>query len=169
MPTAHSRLAPLGVTVVAAAGGGGLPFADRSFDLVLSRHPNEWNWYEIARVLRSGGTYLAQHIGAGSNRELTEFFLGPSVPGEARTAETARAGAAAAGLEVRDLREASLLVEFFDVGAVVYLLRMVVWTVPGFTVGRFRDRLAELHDRIETQGPFTSHATRQLIEAVRPD
>ena len=64
------------------------------------------------------------------------------------------------------LRTASLHTEFRDVGAVVYFLRKVVWMVPDFTVERYRDRLAALHRRIETEGPFTATTTRFLIEAV---
>ena len=34
-----------------------------------------------------------------------------------------------------------------------------------FTVDRYRDRLRELHQRIEADGPFITHATRVLVEA----
>jgi len=135
---------------------------------VLTRHPNQWSWPEITRVLLPGGTYLAQLIGPGTNRELTEFFLGPQVVSDARSAARARAEAGAAGLSVVDVREQSLRVEFFDVGAVVYFLRMVIWTVPGFSAEQYRPRLRELHQQIDAQGPFVSHAQRFLIEAVRP-
>jgi hypothetical protein len=52
----------------------------------------------------------------------------------ARSPRRAEVAARAAGLVVTDLREQALRVEFFDVGAVVYFLRKVLWTVPGFTV-----------------------------------
>jgi hypothetical protein len=57
----------------------------------------------------------------------------------------------------------------FDVAAVVYLLRKVIWWVPDFTVERYRDKLAELHVRVEAGGPFIAHSSRHLIEARRPD
>jgi hypothetical protein len=41
--------------------------------------------------------------------------------------------------------------------------------VPGFTVDRYRERLRELHDRIEADGPFVAHSTRTLFEARKPD
>ena len=63
-------------SVVEVADDAPLPFADESFDLVVSRHPVV-QWDEIARVLRPGGTYLAQLIGDRTNRELSEYFLGP--------------------------------------------------------------------------------------------
>lgn len=63
---------------------------------------------------------------------------------------------------------ARLKVEFFDVGAVVWFLRKVIWTVPDFSVDRYRDRLRELHDYIESHGSFVAHSTRMLIEARKP-
>ena len=58
--------------------------------------------------------------------------------------------------------------EFFDVGAVVFFLRKVIWTVPDFTVDRYRRRLRELHDQIEHDGVFRSTTSRTLFEARRP-
>ncbi len=128
---ARDRLDPMGAHVVAVADAPSLPFAHDTFDLVVSRHPVVVLWDEIARVLRPGGTYFSQQIGAGTNRELTEFFLGPRPVNQLRSAAGARAAAEAAGLEVVDLQECALRVEFFDVAAVVHFLRKVLWTVPG--------------------------------------
>jgi SAM-dependent methyltransferase len=145
-----------------------LPFRSESFDLVVSRHPTVAVWAEIAHILRPGGTYLSQQVGAGSNRELTDFMMGPQPVSPARSAERAVAGAQAAGLVVADLREQALRVVFNDVGAVVHFLRKVPWTVPGFTVDGYAGQLARMHERIQSQGPFVSHAQRFLIEARKP-
>jgi SAM-dependent methyltransferase len=134
---------------------------------VTSRHPIDTWWDEIARVLRPGGTYLSQQVGPASVHELSEHFLGPFAPSSKRDPERAGAAAEAAGLVVTDLRQERLRTEFLDVGAVVYFLRLVVWTVPGFTVDRYRDRLRALHDGIERDGPFVTHASRFLIEATK--
>lgn len=166
---ATALLHPRGAAVVADEDEPPLPFADGAFDLVVSRHPVTTWWEEIARVLTPGGTYFSQQVGPESVFELVEFFLGP-LPDEARRGrrpDDARARAEAAGLEVVDLRAESLRTEFFDVGAVVYFLRKVVWLIPGFTVDRYRDRLVALHERISSEGPFVAHATRFLIEARR--
>jgi SAM-dependent methyltransferase len=165
---AQNRLRPLGARLIAASGTHTLPFADASFDLVVSRHPVVVVWEEIARVLRPGGTYLSQQIGPGTNRELTDFLMGPQLVNESRSAASARAGAEAAGLEVGDLRECALRVEFFDVGAVVYFLRKVLWTVPDFTPEAYENELRRLHAEIGRDGSFVSTARRILIEARRP-
>ncbi|MBH0247512.1 SAM-dependent methyltransferase, partial [Streptomyces cavourensis] len=79
-----------------------------------------------------------------------------------------RAAAEAAGLDVVGLRAERLRTEFFDIGAVVYFLRKVIWMVPGFTVEQYRPQLAALHRRIEEDGPFIAHTARFLIEARKP-
>jgi hypothetical protein len=54
------------------------------------------------------------------------------------------------------------------VGAVVHFLRKVPWTGPGFTVDSHADRLARMHRRIRSRGPFVPHAQRFLIGARKP-
>jgi SAM-dependent methyltransferase len=165
---ARRNLRRVRARVVEADGEAELPFATGSFGLVVSRHPTDVVWDEIARVLQPGGTYLSQQVGAGSNRELTDFMMGPQEVSQHRSAQRAAACAEAAGLEVTDLREQALRVEFGDIGAVVYFLRKVLWTVPGFTVDGYTGQLARLHEHIQARGPFVCHAQRFLIEARKP-
>ena len=165
---ATERLHPRGVVVVADPDGRPLPFADAAFDLVTSRHPAVVRWDEIARVLRPGGTYFAQHVGPGSAREVYEFFLGPQPGPSGRDPEHERAQAEAAGLQLVQQRLERLRLEFFDIGAVVYFLRKVIWIVPGFTVEPHRGRLLDLHRRIQADGVFVAHSTRMLVEARTP-
>ena len=165
---ARRNLEPFGAVVAEAADDAGLPFPAASFGLVLSRHPTEVLWTEIARVLQPGGTYLSQQVGAGSNRELTDFMMGPQPVDPGRSPQVALAEVAEAGLAVTDLREQALRVEFFDVGAVVHFLRKVLWTVPGFSVAGYSEPLARMHDHIQAEGSFVCYAQRFLIEARKP-
>ena len=161
-------LHPRGVVVV-ATDRPRLPFADEAFDLVTSRHAIDVQWGEIARVLRPGGTYFAQQIGPATMAELVEYFIGPQPQKWAELhPDHQTAQAQAAGLQVVQMRMERMRVEFFDVGAVIYFLRKVIWTVPDFTVQRYREPLAELHRRIEAEGPFVAHSTRVLVEARKP-
>jgi SAM-dependent methyltransferase len=167
---ATQRLHPLGVVLVAMRDEPPLPFADEAFDLVTSRHPISVWWAEIRRVLRPGGTYFAQHIGPATVGELVEYFIGPQPEKWAEfRPDTVSAQAQAAGFQILDLRMERLRAEFFDIGAVVYFLRKVVWTVPDFTVERYWDRLRELNEQIEADGPFVAHATRVLVEVRKPE
>lgn len=165
---ARANLAAFGATVIEVADEEPLPLPDARFDLVVSRHPTLTLWDEIARVLTPSGRYFSQQIGPGSNRELTDFMMGPQKVNEIR--DPARAGEAAerVGLIVEDLRSASLRTVFNDIGAVVWFLRKVIWTVPGFSVEAYRARLYDLHRHIERNGPFVAHAERFLIESRRP-
>ncbi|UYG17823.1 class I SAM-dependent methyltransferase [Brachybacterium huguangmaarense] len=161
---ARARLGPRGVEVV--AGTEDLP--DASFDLVTSRHPVDPAWVEIHRVLRPGGRYLGQHVGPASAFELIEHFLGPQP--EARRGRDPRgevADAEAAGLTVTDLRTARLRMEFFDVGAVVWILRACVWWVPDFSVERYEPQLRSLDARMRRGEPVVAHSTRHLLQARR--
>ena len=165
---AHRLLSPRGVAVVQVSQGRPLPFRDASFDLVSSRHPVSPDWPEIGRVLAADGTYLAQHVGPESAYELIEWFLGP-LPRErlGRDPVIEASAARSAGLRIVDLRTARCRMEFFDIGAVVYILRKCVWWVPDFTVDRYAESLERLDARIRQHGPFVAHSTRTLIEAKR--
>jgi hypothetical protein len=165
---ARRALGPLGGAVVGAADDADLPFGDANFDLVVSRHPTVVLWPEIARVLVSDGSYFSQQIGPGSNRELFDFMMGPQPVNRTRSPAAVVAAARRAGLEVVDLREQALRVEFFDVAAVVHFLKKVLWTVPGFTVPGYLEQLARMHEYIQANGSFISHARRILIEARKP-
>jgi len=150
--------------VVEAAG---LPFRDHAFDLVVSRHPVGTDWAGTARILRPGGVFLSQQIGAGTNRELSEAMLGPLPPAERQHPEQIAAAARAAGFEVLQVRGERLRAEYYDIAAVAHFLRKVIWTVPDFTIDKYRTRLRAVHDEITVNGMFVSHAKRVLIEARR--
>jgi SAM-dependent methyltransferase len=155
---ARERLAAIGGDVVEVAEDADLPFADSSFDLVVSRHPVSVRFDEVARVLAPGGVYLSQQVGRGSVRELTDAVMGPQPVSDVRNPQRA----------VVDLRSEALRMEFFDIAAVIVFLRKVIWIVPNFTVEAYRPRLRAIHEQIETDGPFVAHAQRFLIEAHKP-
>jgi hypothetical protein len=137
-----------------------LPFACGTFDLVTSRHP-------VARA--AAGRHLPVPAGrAVQPAQPQRGADGAAAAGSRRDPELARRAAERAGLVVTELRHERPLTTFLDIGAVVYFLRLVVWIVPGFSVATHRDRLLALHERIEREGPFTSHASRFLIEATKP-
>jgi SAM-dependent methyltransferase len=163
---AADRLGPRGAFVVGTDDEHELlPFCDATFDLVTSRHPISTWWTEIERVLVPGGSYLSQQVGPDSVRSLSEFIMGPWPEGSARDPRLVEQEAVEAGFVVTDLRQERLRMVFYDIGAVIYFLRLVIWIVPGFTVQRYRDRLWALHQQIERDGQYVSHASRFLIEA----
>ena len=165
---ARRRLAPLGVTVVQADDDAPIPVLAGSVDLIASRHPTSQDYDEVQRVLRPGGRYLSQQVGAGSNRELYEYLMGPQPhPAGTQVART-RSALSAAGLDAQRIEHEALRVEFDDIAAVVVFLRKVLWTVPAFTIERYHDRLFDLHRQIMAAGPFIAHSQRVLVDARRP-
>jgi SAM-dependent methyltransferase len=163
VPVAADRLAPLGVEVV---GTEGLPFADKSFSLVLNRH-GRFDAAGIARVLADGGTVLTQQVGSDDCVDLNHA-LGAPVTDRRWNLGVATEALTAAGLDIVDAREEWPLLTFHDIGAVVYQLRMVPWQAPGFTAARYDQALRRLHARIEAEGPFAVRTYRFLVRAVKP-
>jgi len=162
---ASAALRPFGGVVTLVDDGGALPFDDGGFGLVMSRHPVAFPYAEAARVLAPGGTLLVQEVGAGSNRALFEFLMGPQENQDAGYLDRVRAQVADVGLDLVRLQDALTRVEFFDLAAVVHFLRKVLWTVPDFTVDKYHDRLRALHDHIAEHGSFVCHSRRTLVEA----
>ena len=166
---ARRLLGPRGVTVHETAPGSPIPLADGTADLVTSRHPVAPDWPEIARVLAPGGQYLAQHVGPGSAFALIEAVHGPTTPEQrrGRHPDDEVAAAEAAGLEILERREARLRMEFFDIGAVTWILRKCPWWVPGFSPNTHRAQLLEVDRIIRRDGAFVAHSTRHLLRARR--
>jgi SAM-dependent methyltransferase len=85
VPIARRRLAPLGVRVfdTTESGDEPLPFADGTFDLVVSRHES-YVPSEVRRVLASGGRSSPSRSAAGTWRSSTTPSAGlrkPTVDG----------------------------------------------------------------------------------------
>jgi hypothetical protein len=162
---ARELLGPRGVQIIETVKDA----PDGSFELVTARHPVQPDWEEINRILAPGGYYFAQHVGPRSAFELIEHFLGPLPQvGDGRDPQRECAAAQGAGLVVTDLRTARCRMEFYDVGAVVWILRKCVWWVPDFSVEKYGDKLADLDARMRGGEPVVAHSTRHLIEARRP-
>jgi len=166
---ARELLDPRGVQVAETVQDAPIPFPDASFALVTARHPVRPDWAEIHRVLEPGGSYVAQHVGPASAFELIERFLGPlSHERTARDPRGESAAAQGAGLVVSQLRTARCRMEFYDVGAVVWIMRKCVWWVPDFAIDKYRDTLIQLDAQMRAGGPLVAHSARHLIEARRP-
>lgn len=164
---ARQLLGPRGVTVHETTPGAPIPLADGAADLVTSRHPVAPDFTEIARVLVPGGQYLAQHVGPSSAFALIEAVHGPTTPEQRRSRhpDDEVAAAEAAGLEILERREARLQMEFFDIGAVTWILRKCPWWVPGFSPETHRAQLLEVDRIIRREGAFVALSTRHLLRA----
>ena len=68
---------------------------------------------------------------------------------------------------VEELRTARCRMEFYDVGAIVWILRKCVWWVPDFNVTKYEGKLLDLDTQLRGGHAFVAHSTRHLIEARR--
>ena len=68
-------LLPLGIDFRPGDGKGKLPFEDDRFDMVIDRH-GDFNPEEIYRVLKPGGLFITQQVGAENDRELVTLLCG---------------------------------------------------------------------------------------------
>ena len=176
---ARARLAPLGVAVVPVvgapdnrdqqpgAGSGSLPFPDASFPLVINRHESYYA-AEVNRILQGGGSFITQQVGGTHLQDLMSLFDVAPEREPQWNAAFAVAQLEQAGFRIVDRREAFPETVFRDIGAVVYYLRAVPWEVPGFAVARYRERLADLHHRIEGEGGLRIRGHLFYIEALKP-
>lgn len=164
---ARARLEPLGVKVVAVDDHRALPLADESIELVINRHEYFWG-PEVHRILKRGGIFLTQQVGPLECIALNEF-LGAPVEPDAYEWELADEvdEIRRAGFEIVRSEEALLDSIFYDIGAVVFFLRVIEWQIPGFSVPRYRERLYAMHELIEAEGAFHAKAHRYLVEAKK--
>jgi SAM-dependent methyltransferase len=163
---ARARLGPLGVTVVpyeATETSAPLPFADGSFDAILSRH-EAYEAPEVARVLAPGGRFLTQQVDGRSLEDLLPLFgVAPQFPDV--TVERLSSDLRDAGLAVSDARAWWGRMVVRDVGALVYYLRAVPWDVPEFSVDRFTAPLLQLHRRLTREGELGFRIGRIVVQA----
>lgn len=165
----RETLLPLGIDFREAAAGGPLPFADASFDMVINRH-GDFCAEEIFRILRPGGLFITQQVGAENDRELVNLLLSPAPPIPfseqylARTAEKFRA----AGFTVRDAQEHHGTIRFFEMGALVWFARIIEWEFPNFSVDRCAPQLLAAQRTLEERGSLDGRTHRFFMICERP-
>ena len=161
-------LTPLGVDFREGDSIDPLPFADGAFDMVIDRH-GEYVPAEIARVLKPGGLFITQQVGADNDRELVELLLDdpPELPFPDQRLAIAARKFEQAGFAVLEGQEAFRPIRFFDVGALVWFARVIVWEFPGFSVERCLNGLLRAQAMLEETGVIEGTAHRFLLVAQK--
>lgn len=158
-------LTPLGIDFRPGAGGGEYPFENSRFDLVIDRH-GDFNPAEIHRVLKPGGLFITQQVGAENDRELVRLLCGDIPPSFSEqyvsiTAEKFRA----AGFDILEQAEAFCPVRFLDVGALTWFARVIPWEFPGFSVDTHWEQLLSAQALLESRGAIESYTHRFFLIA----
>ncbi|MGI8869210.1 MAG: class I SAM-dependent methyltransferase [Mycobacteriales bacterium] len=163
LSVARARLEPLGVHV-RHQGDARIPASDGEFDLVLNRH-GFIDSPELRRVVTRGAQFLTQQVGRGNNHEFNTVFGERGSSDDGQTVDELADALGQQGFRIVHDDEAKVPCTYLDIGAVVFQLLTVSWQVPGFSVERFDAQLRALHQRIRTEGGFTVHDHRFILQA----
>ena len=159
----REMLLPLGIDFKAADGKGELPFGDASFDMVIDRH-GDFNSSQIHRVLKTGGLFITQQVGAENDRELVELLCGETdLPFPDQYLNITMERFSRTGFEILDGRECFRPIRFYDVGALVWFARIIQWEFPGFSVDGCLDRLLRAQQILERDGYIEGQIHRFLL------
>jgi len=175
---AGRRLLPLGIPVIQVEGardnmdqdgaddGGRMPFRDGSLDLICNRHES-FHAAELSRVLAPGGTFVTQQVDYHDHDDLAQM-LGIEMPEEPDSwIGLAERQVTEAGLVIEEAARADERIQFNDIAAVVYYLKAVSWSIPGYSLETHRDRLRALYDDASAW-PVMTRGHRFLLVASRP-
>ena len=169
MDLCRETLLPHGIDFQAADGKGVLPFADASFDMVINRH-GDFNPSEIFRVLKSGGLFITQQVGAENDRELIELLCGQTdLPFPDQYLKITADRFSQTGFEILNGQECFRPIRFYDVGALVWFARIIEWEFPGFSVDSCLDRLLQAQMILDQDGVITGSIHRFILVAKKQE
>lgn len=164
------RLTPLGIDFRRADGADPLPFDNESFDIVINRH-GDYRPEEVFRVLKNGGYFITQQVGAENDHELVRLLLPKetALPFPKQYLTIAADNLQRAGFLLLHGDESFTPIRFYDVGALVWFARIIEWEFPGFNVEGCLDRLYEAQRILEEKGRIEGLAHRYLAVAKKPE
>ncbi len=118
------------------------------------------------RILQPKGYFLTQQVGDQNANELNTWF-------NANTCKSSwNAGKASSDLEkcgfsIETCKETITKTRFYDIGAVLFFLKVISWQIPDFTIQKHYSRIIDLHNKIETDGFFDGSCHRFLVVAKK--
>jgi len=164
---AREKLEPLGVKVVEVDGqkypdNESLPFDSGYFDLVINRH-EAYNVEELSRIIKNDGIFVSQQVGSENLRNLVCLLKGRNEEAPDWNLGKAVAELESAGFHVIIRQENIKYYRFYDIGAIVYLLKAIPWIIDGFIIYKYIDRLWKLHVDICDNGFYDALMHRFII------
>jgi len=162
-------LRPLGIDFRSGDGKGILPFEDESFHMVINRH-GDFNPAEICRVLKPGGLFITQQVGAENDRELVKLLCGETpIPFPEQYLNITVRRFREAGFTVEEAGECFRPIRFYDVGALVWFARIISWEFPSFSVDTHLEGLEKAKEILDTAGCIEGRAHRFFLVARKED
>ncbi len=146
-----------------------LGFADASFDVVLNRHAPV-SVVETARVLKPGGYFITQQVGARNTRNICAAFgCGPG--GEPAYDPSQGVEALAEAFEAQGLRlvaraEYDVGYRFLDVESFIYWLKAIPMP-SGFDIERHWREVSRILETCSTPAGIETNEHRELLIVQR--
>ena len=160
-------LLPLRIDFRPADGKGNLPFENDRFHIVINRH-GDFNPAEIYRVLKPGGLFVTQQVGAENDRELVELLCGKlPLPFPEQYAVKAAEAFREAGFTILRREETFRPIRFADIGALVWFARVLPWEFPDFSVDTYVENLLIAQQILEETGHIQGCIHRFLLVAQK--
>lgn len=162
----RETLLPLGIDFREADCGKALPYGDNYFDVVINRH-GDFHAEEIFRVLKPGGVFITEQVGAQNDRDLVQMLLPypTTLPFPEQYLHIASEKFRKAGFSLLEADEAFRPIRFRDIGALVWFAHIIEWEFPGFTVKNCLDQLLRLQAVLERDGVIEGRTHRFLLVA----
>jgi SAM-dependent methyltransferase len=159
-------LSPLGITVEKSSDTM-LSFPNESFDLVLNRH-GDLNPKEIFRVLKKGGFFITQQVGAYNDREFVKLLLPTAtIPFPEQQLETQIKEFEKAGFEILEENEAFHTIAFYDTGALVWFAKIIEWEFPNFSVSKHLKNIIKAQEILNENESIEGKAHRFYFVAKK--
>ena len=164
-------LAPLGITVKQTYTDENLnaddmlPFDDDFFDIIINRHES-FDLNEVNRTLKHGGYFITQQVGNKSSYELMRKLNDSDAPYmPEHTMNRYVDELSSLGFYILKTDETIFPLKFYDVGAVVFYAKVIVWEFPNFSVKTHLDKLLSCQKEVDEKGYVESTDHRFLIVA----
>lgn len=116
------------------------------------------------RVLKKEGVFITQQIGCLNNRELSRVFIeGFELPYKDNHLNIQQNQFVKSGFEVLENIECFPEITFFDIGALSFFCKIIVWEFPGFSVEKYYKELLKRHKKCEEDGFIKSKEHRYML------
>ena len=156
-------LTPLGIHFK-EGNAGKIPFEDEFFDMVINRH-GDFCAEEISRVLKKGGLFITQQVGAYNDRELVSLLQNENapVPFPEQTLEIAKEKFKQAGFTVEKAQEHFGCIRLYEIGALVWFARIIEWEFVGFSGDKYLPQIENAQRQIEKDGSVSGRTHRFFL------
>jgi len=163
----QETLLPLGIDFRRSDGKETLPFDDSRIDMVINRH-GDFHAEEIFRILKPGGLFITQQVGAENDRELVELLCGKTaLPFPEQYLSVAVRKFRNTGFAILEKDECFRPIKFFDVGALVWFARIIEWEFPDFSVDTHITQLLNAQRILDENGCIEGKIHRFVLVAQK--